>query len=566
MRLLVPRLIRLPLLVALAIALLPAPGAHAATAGVNLANIPTAADIDAAAASGAHSVRMFLRWADAQPSQGAPINAGWLNTYKNIAASVHAKGMTPIFVLMSSPAWASGSSNANTPPTPDHVGDFAAFAGQVAAALKPYGAAAYEVWNEEDESDFWSSGADPARYVALLRPAHDAIKAADPSATVILGPLTGNDYAFLQQLYDNGAKGYFDAAAVHTDTACLDRGPDQFYRDGGRLARFTFLGYREVRQTMLANGDDKPIWMTELGWSTTRQTCSRGQWAGQKPAGVSEADQAQYLRQAFHCMAADPYLQQAVWFTQRDRAAEDGELNRYGLYRFDGSAKPSLAAFSDVAAGRDTITGPCGDFDPPAITIQRPTPQLPYAEALTIQAVATDSSGIGRITFKADGKEIRNFTGADAKNGQPVTLEWQGSKNLSLGKHTITVEALDPSGNTSSRSVDVVRVDPSKLGMTLKTSVTAKLKTKGRTATVKGRVAKTGELGLSGKVRVQWQWKAPTKGARFKTLHKALKNANKPFTVVQKLRKGGRWRVQVKYLGRAPYKPSVTPWKTFSVK
>jgi hypothetical protein len=564
----VSRFARLPLLVpalaVLAFALVPAAGAQAATAGVNLAGIPTPADLDAAAASGAHSVRVFARWIDAQPSPGA-IRPEWQKTFQDIASGAKARGMTPVFVITASPQWASGSANANTPPSPDHVGDFAAFTGQVAGLLKGNGAA-YEIWNEEDEPDFWSSGPDPARYVALLKGAYGAIKAADPAAPVILGPLTGNNYDFLQQLYDAGAKGSFDAAAVHTDTACLDRGPDQFYRDNGRLARFTFLGYREVRQTMLANGDDKAIWMTELGWSTTGQTCSRGTWAGQKPAGVTEADQATYLRQAFHCMAGDAYVQQALWFTQRDAAAADGELNRYGLLRFDGSAKPSLAAFSDVAAGRDTITGPCGDFAPPAITIQRPTAGVKYAEALTIQAVATDASGIGRITFKADGKEIRNFTGADAKNGQPVGLQWQGSKNLSLGKHTITVDALDPSGNTSTQSVDVFRVDPSKLGKTLPTKVTVKsLKRAGRKATLRGSVVKSGELGLSGKAQVVWQWKASSK-AKFKTLHKSLKPANKPFTFTQRLRKGGSWRVQVRYLAVAPYKASASTWKAFTVK
>jgi hypothetical protein len=212
------------------------------------------------------------------------------------------------------------------------------------------------------------------------------------------------------------------------------------------------------------------------------------------------------------------------------------------------------------------MTGACGDFDPPVITIQRPTAGVQYAAALTIQAVATDASGIGRITFKADGKEIRNFTGADAKNGQAVSIDWQGAKKLSMGKHTITVEALDPSGNTSTQSVDVVHVDASKLGSTLPTKVTVKsLKRNGRKATLRGLVVKTGELGLSGKAQVVWQWKASGK-AKFKTLHKSLKPANKPFTFTQTLRKGGSWRVQVRYVAVAPYKASASAWKAFTVK
>ena len=56
---------------------------------------------------------------------------------------------------------------------------------------------------------------------------------------------------------------------------------------GGNVARFTFLGFRTVHDVMVANGDGaKPIWMTELGWTTTTTTCARGMWAGQKPSGV----------------------------------------------------------------------------------------------------------------------------------------------------------------------------------------------------------------------------------------------------------------------------------------
>ena len=54
---------------------------------------------------------------------------------------------------------------------------------------------------------------------------------------MLLGPLTGNNYNFLGQIYAAGAGGSFDAAAVHTDTACLVDPPSSFYRDGGNVAR-----------------------------------------------------------------------------------------------------------------------------------------------------------------------------------------------------------------------------------------------------------------------------------------------------------------------------------------
>ena len=79
-------------------------------------------------------------------------------------------------------------------------------------------------------------------------------------------------------------------------------------------------------------------------------------------------------------------------------------------------------------------------------------------QVLTISAVASDASSVARMTFQADGNEIRNFTGADVASGKVVKLEWQGAKKLSFGPHTITVIALDPQGNTVTKSVQVTRV------------------------------------------------------------------------------------------------------------
>ncbi|HEY3186696.1 MAG TPA: Ig-like domain-containing protein [Solirubrobacteraceae bacterium] len=573
--LLSPRILRrlLPVVLALS-AILPVAVAQAApTPGVNLAGIPNDAEIDAAAATGARTARMFVLWADVERTRGS-YDSGLLRRYDEVLNRLSSHGMKAVFVVTSAPGWASGSSNPHTPPLPQYAADYAAF-GRTVAARFAGKVAAYEIWNEEDEAQFWSTGADAARYAALVKTAYPAFKAGDPAAKVLLGPLTGNNYAFLEQLYAQGVKGSFDGVAVHTDTACLDRGPDSFYKDGGRIARFAFLGYREVRATMLANGDDKPLWMTELGWSTTTRTCDRGAWAGQKPAGVSEADQARHLKLAFHCMAQDPYVEGALWFTHNDASSTDEELSRYGLRRADGSHKPAWDAFRAIATSGDQLTGPCADLAGPSITVKSPTPRLRFAEQLVIEATATDPAGVARVTFRADGKEIRNFTGGDVASGRPVRLEWMGSNKLALGRHTITVEALDPAGNTSQSTVEVERVDPSQLGATLPTKIAAKVKLgKGRRATLRGRVSKTGDLGLAGKVRVQWQWTkggkkmraARARKASWKTIHGGLKPANKPFNFTQKLKRKGNWRVRVIAQVKAPYKSSTSAWVYFYAK
>jgi hypothetical protein len=539
------RLSLVPFLLAGLLLVMPA-GAQAATPGVNIAGLPTTADLDQAQATGAKLVRVF--------ALGSQLHD--YATFKGITLLARQRGMNVVFVI-------TGNANGtNVPPAPAvFAADAAAFADQIRSVG---GAAAYEIWNEEDETDFWGAAVDAARYAAILKPAYPAIKQADPGAKVVLGPLTGNNYDFLGQVYAAGAGASFDAVGVHTDTACSVAPPSSFYRDNGNVARFTFLGFRTVHDVMVANGDSaKPIWMTELGWTSTTTTCTRGMWAGQKAAGVTEAEQAANLKEAYHCLAAYPYVETGLWFTLKETSGNGEELDHYGLQRTNGTHKPAWDAFHSVATQGDQLTGPCGDFDAPSLTISAPGTSEKYVQTLTISAVATDASSVARMTFQADGNEIRNFTGADVASGKAVNLDWQGAKNLSFGPHTITVIALDPQGNTSTKSVQVTRVKT--LPATLKTRIKlGKVKVgKGRKASVSGRVIKSATAGLSGKVRVYWQQK---RKGKWKTIHGGLKPASKPFTFKQKLKAAGTWRVMVKYMNIAPYKASTAISKTLRVR
>ena len=209
---------------------------------------------------------------------------------------------------------------------------------------------------------------------------------------------------------------------------------------------------------MAAHGDgDTPIWMTELGWSSTTKTCSRGAWAGKKAAGVGEANQAIYLKQAYHCLAGDPYVQVALWFNLQDLSPADGELNRYGLLRADGSQKPSWAAFHDVAVNGDQLSGPCAKLDGPSITVAAPTDGSVYADALFMKASATDPN-LHSISFYIDGKKVTGFSGAKIQGGKSVSMLYHGAGNLSYGQHTVSVRASDNIGNVSSQDVTVTHV------------------------------------------------------------------------------------------------------------
>jgi hypothetical protein len=444
-----------PLLAALATALLAAAtlapaAAPAAESGVVLANTGTP-HLSDVRALGTHWVRVFATWPDLEPEPGVYAQ-NWFASYEQLFHALPA-GTKVIVDVVDTPQWETGSGDEHTPPAnPD---DYAAFVGALAQRWAGK-VAAFELWNEEDNASWWVGAPNPAAYTALLQATYPVVKAADPGAAVVLGGMTGNDYSFLEGVYAAGGKGYFDAVGVHTDTACNISSPYSFIREmDGRMIPDSFLAYRDVHAVELANGDDKPIWMTEMSWRTTEATCDEGAWAGQKLEGVSDEQQATYLAQAYHCMAQDPYVQLALWFPLQDEGSAVS-----GLIRANGSRKPAFAAMQAYARHGDQLTEPCGDFSGPRIDVSAPANHATYSAALPIDVAARDGAGVGRITLKIDGKLIRNFTNQGFPSTLAGAMHWHGAQRIPFGRHRLTFIAVDKLRNESQVSITIYHRRP----------------------------------------------------------------------------------------------------------
>lgn len=302
---------------------------------------------------GSKWVRLSVQWRDAEPADDG-YDGWWLAEYRKAIDMARAAGQRVIVVVDNAPAWASGSEGGNVARDPADYAEFmqflvSRFRGKVDA---------WEVWNEPNLQRFWSSGPNPGDYARLLRAAYPAIKAGDPNAKVVFGGVSGNDYSFLEGAYAAGAKGNFDVMATHPYTYCGSSGPaDVRHGFDGRISRDSFLGYREVRATMAARGDAKPIWFTEFGWNTSSTSCDPG--AGIWQGGVTEAKQADHLYHAFKMIEADPYVQVALWYNFRGNYWEndgDSPEARYGLLRTDFSPKPAYGAFKAFATGEGWVS------------------------------------------------------------------------------------------------------------------------------------------------------------------------------------------------------------------
>jgi hypothetical protein len=309
--------------------------------------------LDAARAANAGLVRADLGWSSLEQDGPGQWSSWYLDKVDTLVEKAQARGLKLLLTVTWTPCWAS-----TAPPEikqdcagpwwsrgvqyypPANPGDYA---NALAFLVARYGdrVAGWEVWNEPNSSAYLR-GPDPAgAYAALLKAAYPAAKQANPGATVLGGSLMNADATFAEALYQHGIKGYFDAFAIHPYNG--DRSPNQLLPDRQAAGTFT-QGVPLVHQVMLNHGDDKPMWLTELGWNTST-TRNSDPWLN----GVDEATQALYLTQAYTQMARWSYVQVGVWYELLDGPDRADAQSNFGLLRVDYSEKPAYAAFRDIA-------------------------------------------------------------------------------------------------------------------------------------------------------------------------------------------------------------------------
>ena len=167
--------------------------------------------------------------------------------------------------------------------------------------------------------------------------------AGDPTTAVVFGGVQYNDDRWIAHAYAAGAKGGFDVMATHPYPAVANLPPDA--PDDGTIWVLTHAA--AVHRVMAEHGDgDKPIWFTEVGWSTHVNTVGTPDHA----LGVTEATQARYLTATIDLIrTAMPYVTSLYWYAERDSPAHDSVHNQnFGLLRADHSAKPVLAAIRAI--------------------------------------------------------------------------------------------------------------------------------------------------------------------------------------------------------------------------
>jgi hypothetical protein len=346
----------LTLLLALVAAAAPAPASPGQVAGVQIhplwdgvSDAEMTSQLDRVVATGAGLARVDVGWASLEQDGKGRWAPWYLGRLDRLIEAARARGLRLLLTVFGTPCWASTAPEelrqdcsgawwdrgvqAYAPRDPRDYADALSF------LVRRYGPGMdWEIWNEPNLSDFFIAPDRPAAYAALLRKAYDAVKAADPLATVVGGSLSRADAGFTEVVYEHGAQGTFDAWSVHPYAG--GRSP---LDPGGGTARPSFgQGVPAVREVMLRHGDDKPLWLTELGWNTS--TVRGGpDWAD----GVDEGTQAAYLDVAFRLVRRWSYVGVVAWYALSDRSADRRDpLANYGLLHADGTPKPAYDVFS----------------------------------------------------------------------------------------------------------------------------------------------------------------------------------------------------------------------------
>ena len=275
-------------------------------------HVDLAHQLDRMVASGVQTVRLPFDWSAAQPYEhmsdvppdqvsqfqdvgGVPTRFGVTD---KIVALTAARRLALLPVVIYAPQWDAEHPNDLASP-PSSAAPYGAFLKALVGRYGPHGTfwssnpslepmpiTAWQVWNEPNLPDHWSdqpgirSTASVPAYVRLLRAAHDALKAADPRATVVLAGLPDYSWEYLAAIYKvRGARGLFDEVAIHPYT-------------GTASGVIELLG--RARGVMNKAGDRrKPILASEIGWPSSQG--EPGQTPPQISFGTTQEGQAKRL-------------------------------------------------------------------------------------------------------------------------------------------------------------------------------------------------------------------------------------------------------------------------------
>ena len=313
---------------------------------------PIARQVAALRDAGVRWIREDFRWGEIEPRRG---RFRWRRTDQLMAATA-AEGVDVLAILDYSAPWAASGPEEQFPPR--DPADFARYARAVVDRYGEDGAfwedrddvrplRAIEIWNEPWGYFFWKPDPDPAAYAKLARATARTVRDARADVQVLVPAdllqvrTDGSIAPWFEALLDADPRlpQLVDGWTVHPYPSPRDRPPADPRAD----RRWTYGRVELVREIARRRDAARPIWITELGWST----------APQAEESVTEREQARYVADALDRALNDwDDFVERIFIYSWDRSRRDpGDLEaHFGLRRADGSFKP---AWKEIAERLD---------------------------------------------------------------------------------------------------------------------------------------------------------------------------------------------------------------------
>jgi putative glycosyl hydrolase len=326
-------------------------------------------------------IRVDLVWGGANGvAKRRPVNPmnpndpayNWV-VYDRTVQFAQANGIKVMFSIVGTPPWANAAAGVNVVPkraldlerfataaARRYSGTFVGPDGRVIPAVRSWLA-----WNEPNNPAFLRPQFRKVNGKAVIQSAIDYAKicnavvkgvrkttvGASKVACGVTGPRGNNNpnstrpavspLPFLRAMKKAGAKG-FDAYAHHPYYGAPRETPSTPPPPGihGNAATAITLGnFNLLTKEVTRLYGNKRIWITEYGYQTNPPD---------RIFGVSFANQAKYLTQAYRIAKKNPRVDMFIWFLLRDERTGVNLGWQSGLLTASGAKKPAFAAFQKL--------------------------------------------------------------------------------------------------------------------------------------------------------------------------------------------------------------------------
>lgn len=303
----------------------------------------------------------IVRYTFYDPSGGDQVDSAKVRFYSDKADAYRRVGINSLVILTYDTYPGRPDVNASDQEWNSYLDRFARRSGQIAQRLASW-QPTYQIWNEPDHpvQGNYNPALREEVFGRMLRRTRDAIKAADPRATVISGGLAMGNPSWLSRVINSlGGDLPVDAIAFHPYGQRPDRNwprPDWgFGYVGDLLNKYYQAGLR------------KPVWISEMG-------------VKQEELEHNPEKVAEFLNRYYRTITSQyrDKVPELIWFCY-----SDGMVPPFGLTEANGARKPAYFAY--VRAASAYRPEPAEEeavevAPPPPPGLGAPSPQPPATE------------------------------------------------------------------------------------------------------------------------------------------------------------------------------------------